>query len=93
MAAIYDPNGELDLDAFAVNLAKVLPAYARPQILRLLTKVDLTGTFKLRKVDLQKEGYDPNQVTDALYYQTPKGRYELLTPTAYEQLKRNEIRF
>ncbi|XP_023173511.2 long-chain fatty acid transport protein 4 [Drosophila hydei] len=93
MAAIYDPQRELDLDVFAANLAKVLPAYARPQILRLLTKVDLTGTFKLRKVDLQKEGYDPNVVHDALYYQTSKGRYELLTPSTYEQLQRNEIRF
>ncbi|ALC38091.1 Fatp [Drosophila busckii] len=93
MAAIYDPNRELDLDDFALNLAKVLPTYARPQIIRLLTKVDLTGTFKLRKVDLQKEGYDPKVVSDALYYQTAKGRYELLTPAAYEQLQRNEIRF
>ncbi|KAH8281967.1 hypothetical protein KR054_004471 [Drosophila jambulina] len=93
MAAIYDPQRELDLDAFAANLAKVLPAYARPQIIRLLTKVDLTGTFKLRKVDLQKEGYDPNSIKDTLYYQTSKGRYELLTPQVYDQVQRNEIRF
>ncbi|XP_017121069.1 long-chain fatty acid transport protein 4 [Drosophila elegans] len=93
MAAIYDPERELDLDTFAGRLAKVLPAYARPQIIRLLTKVDLTGTFKLRKVDLQKEGYDPSLVKDALYYQTSKGRYELLTPQVYDQVQRNEIRF
>ncbi|XP_030383119.1 long-chain fatty acid transport protein 4 [Scaptodrosophila lebanonensis] len=93
MAAIYDPQGELDLDVFATNLAKVLPSYARPQFLRLLTKVDLTGTFKLRKVDLQKEGYDPATIKDAIYYQTSKGRYELLTPEAYAAVQRNEIRF
>ncbi|EDW52460.1 long-chain fatty acid transport protein 4 [Drosophila sechellia] len=93
MAAIYDPERELDLDVFAASLAKVLPAYARPQIIRLLTKVDLTGTFKLRKVDLQKEGYDPNAIKDSLYYQTSKGRYELLTPQVYDQVQRNEIRF
>uniref|UniRef100_A0A6P4FSC0 long-chain-fatty-acid--CoA ligase n=1 Tax=Drosophila rhopaloa TaxID=1041015 RepID=A0A6P4FSC0_DRORH len=93
MAAIYDPDRELDLDTFAGSLAKVLPAYARPQIIRLLTKVDLTGTFKLRKVDLQKEGYDPALIKDSLYYQTSKGRYELLTPQVYDQVQRNEIRF
>ncbi|XP_068151454.1 long-chain fatty acid transport protein 4 [Drosophila tropicalis] len=93
MAAIYDPQREIDLNEFAIKLSKVLPAYAKPQFIRLLTKVDLTGTFKLRKVDLQKEGYDPNAIKDSLYYQTSKGRYELLTPEAYDQIQRNELRF
>ncbi|XP_020716393.1 long-chain fatty acid transport protein 4 isoform X2 [Ceratitis capitata] len=93
MAAIYDPNNEVDLVVFADKLAKVLPAYARPQFLRFLTKIDMTGTFKLRKVDLQKEGFDPTQIKDTLYYQTPKGRYELLTPEIYEKINRHEVRF
>ncbi|XP_037825992.1 long-chain fatty acid transport protein 4-like [Lucilia sericata] len=93
MAAIYDPDGQVDLDKFSQNLAKVLPAYARPQFLRFLTKIDLTGTFKLRKVDLQKEGYDPYKLSDALYYQTPKGKYEPLTKEIYDKICRNEMRF
>ncbi|XP_054744209.1 long-chain fatty acid transport protein 4 isoform X1 [Anastrepha obliqua] len=93
MAAIYDPNHDVDLELFADKLAKVLPAYARPQFLRFLTKIDMTGTFKLRKVDLQKEGFDPNKIKDTIYYQTPKGRYEVLTPEIFEKINRHEVRF
>ncbi|XP_061402933.1 long-chain fatty acid transport protein 4 [Musca vetustissima] len=93
MAAIYDPDRQVDLDKFTENLAKVLPTYARPLFLRFLTKVDLTGTFKLRKVDLQKEGYDPNVISDAMYYQTSKGKYEPLTKEIYDKICNNEMRF
>ncbi|XP_055908772.1 long-chain fatty acid transport protein 4 isoform X2 [Eupeodes corollae] len=93
MAAIYDPERSVDLDTFAEELKKLLPTYARPQFLRFLTKVDLTGTFKLRKVDLQKEGFNPSTIADSLYYQTPKGRYEPLTAEIYEKINKAEIRF
>ncbi|XP_067620529.1 long-chain fatty acid transport protein 4 [Eurosta solidaginis] len=93
MAAIYDPNNEVNLNEFADKLAKVLPTYARPQFLRFLTKIDMTGTFKLRKVDLQKEGFDPKPIKDKLYYQTSKGRYELLTPEIFDKINRHELRF
>lgn len=93
MAAIYDPERSVDLDKFAEELKHLLPTYARPQFLRFLTKVDLTGTFKLRKVDLQKDGFDPNKIADTMYYQTPKGRYEPLTAEIYEKINKAEIRF
>ncbi|XP_017482804.1 PREDICTED: LOW QUALITY PROTEIN: long-chain fatty acid transport protein 4-like [Rhagoletis zephyria] len=93
MAAIYDPEREVDLARFTQDIAKVLPTYARPQFIRFLTKVDLTGTCKLRKVDLQKEGYNPNIIQDALYYQTASGRYEILTSENFEKINRGEIRF
>ncbi|KAL9875698.1 fatty acid transport protein 2 isoform 2-T2 [Glossina fuscipes fuscipes] len=93
MAAIYDPERQLDLDSFTLDLKKVLPVYARPQFLRFLTKIDLTGTFKLRKIDLQKEGYDPNIITDPLYYQTCTGKYEPISKEVYSMICRNELKF
>lgn len=42
MAAIYDPDGTLDLNKLFVDI-KELPSYARPQFIRILTKIDLTG--------------------------------------------------
>uniref|UniRef100_A0A1A9WHX4 long-chain-fatty-acid--CoA ligase n=1 Tax=Glossina brevipalpis TaxID=37001 RepID=A0A1A9WHX4_9MUSC len=93
MAAVYDPERKLDLDSFAVGISKVLPVYARPQFLRFLTKIDLTGTFKLRKIDLQKEGYDPNVINDPLYYQTCTGKYELINKEIYDMICRNEVKF
>lgn len=93
MAAILDAEKSVDLNQLADGLRKLLPSYARPQIVRLLTKVDMTGTFKLKKLDLQKEGFDPNIIEDNLYYLNPKGSYDRLNSQVYEQIKRGEIRF
>ncbi|XP_017488353.1 PREDICTED: long-chain fatty acid transport protein 4-like [Rhagoletis zephyria] len=94
MAAIYDPQRQVNLERFAEDISKVLPSYARPQFIRFLTNVDITGTYKLRKVDLQKEGYNPNIIQDAIYYyQTTSGRYGLLTNDIFEKINRGEVRF
>ena len=47
--------------------AERLPAYAAPVYVRLVRQADVTTTFKLRKVDLQRDGYDPARVSDPLY--------------------------
>uniref|UniRef100_A0A182PQZ8 long-chain-fatty-acid--CoA ligase n=1 Tax=Anopheles epiroticus TaxID=199890 RepID=A0A182PQZ8_9DIPT len=92
MAAILDPERQVDLEQLARTLKDTLPSYARPQFVRLLSKVDMTGTFKLKKLDLQVEGFDPSGIEDSVYYLTSKGQYELLTPEIYEQIKRGEVR-
>lgn len=46
MAAIYDENGTLDIDKLTIDIKEHLPAYARPQFVRILTKIDLTGMCK-----------------------------------------------
>lgn len=53
----------------------------------------LPGTFKLKKKDLQVEGYDPRRINDKLYYLDPKTGYESLTPDAYDQIQSGKIRF
>ncbi|XP_058825807.1 long-chain fatty acid transport protein 4 isoform X2 [Topomyia yanbarensis] len=93
MAAILDPDRQVDLVKLAQTLKESLPSYARPLFVRLLTKVDMTGTFKLKKLDLQKEEFDPNVIVDALYYLSPKGTYEYLNKEVFEQIQRGEIRF
>lgn len=45
MAAIVDPDKSCDLDNFANEMKKALPAYARPVFLRLLPEVHKTSTF------------------------------------------------
>jgi fatty-acyl-CoA synthase len=53
-----------------------LPPYAVPLFVRLSSEADVTSTFKLRKVDLQREGYDPDRVRDPLFVIDEKaGRY------------------
>lgn len=93
MAAILDVDQSIDLDALVTGLKAVLPSYARPQFIRLLSKVDMTGTFKLKKVDLQKEGFDPTKITDSLYYMASNGKFQKLDKAVYEQIINGEMRF
>ncbi|ERE89029.1 long-chain fatty acid transport protein 1 [Cricetulus griseus] len=76
MAAIADPHGQLDPNTMYQELQKVLASYARPIFLRLLPQVDTTGTFKIQKTRLQREGFDPRQTSDRLFFLDMKqGRY------------------
>ena len=60
---------------------------------RLLPQMEITGTFKHRKVDLVKEGFDPKVLGDPLYYRDPeKGGYVPLDPSAFERIEQGEIR-
>jgi solute carrier family 27 fatty acid transporter 1/4 len=43
MAAIYDAHGSLNINQLATDIKEQLPVYARPQFIRILTKIDLTG--------------------------------------------------
>jgi len=44
MAAIYDADGTLDINKLSTDIEEQLPTYARPQFIRILMKIDLTGT-------------------------------------------------
>ncbi|MCY3793252.1 MAG: AMP-binding protein, partial [Gammaproteobacteria bacterium] len=81
MAALtLEPGVEtLDADAFSRYVESELPAYARPVFLRVQPDIDVTGTFKMLKGHLRKEGYDLNQVAEPLYVMKPGS-------TAYERL-------
>jgi fatty-acyl-CoA synthase len=71
MAALV-VNRAFDLAAFRAALVERLPAYARPVFLRLLPALESTGTFKPRKQDLMRSGFDPAQVSDPLYVDVPR---------------------
>lgn len=53
----------------------------------------ISGTFKMRKVDLQKEGYNPAVVKDKLYYLDAKiDKYVPLGNEEYEKIASGAIR-
>jgi solute carrier family 27 (fatty acid transporter), member 1/4 len=93
MVAITDPEGTVNLERLCERLQKALPPYARPLFVRLLKQADLTGTCKLRKVDLQRDGFDPNVVNDPIYYLHLGRSYERLTQEVFENIVQNVIRF
>ncbi|MGH6977184.1 MAG: long-chain-acyl-CoA synthetase, partial [Stellaceae bacterium] len=52
-------GGALDLTALRTHLVSRLPAYARPLFLRIKDRIEITATFKHKKNELAREGYDP----------------------------------
>lgn len=73
MAAIVleDDAATLDLETFSAHVKSQLPSYARPVFLRIQEDIDTTGTFKMVKGQLRREGYDTEAVRDALYVLKP----------------------
>lgn len=61
MAGVVVKEG-IDTEKFLADitsrLTENLASYAIPVFIRLCKEVDRTGTFKLKKTDLQKQGYD-----------------------------------
>jgi fatty-acyl-CoA synthase len=67
-------SADFDLAAFHEDVAARLPPYARPVFLRILSRLEATGTFKPRKQDLMQAGFDPSLVQDPLYFDDPGAR-------------------
>jgi len=85
MAAIVEDVAKFDLDRFLVNLQAELPSYAIPLFLRLVRNLDITGTFKIRKLDLVREGFNPQLVSDPLYFYN-SSKYIKLDSCLYEDI-------
>jgi fatty-acyl-CoA synthase len=61
----------LDLAALRAHLVRRLPAYARPLFLRIKDRIELTTTFKHKKNELARDGYDPTATPDPIYLDDP----------------------
>jgi fatty-acyl-CoA synthase len=66
-ALLLAPGAAFDPVGFWRWVDRLLPRYAAPLFVRILPEMELTGTFKLRKVNLQEEGFDPARVRDPLW--------------------------
>lgn len=92
MAAIAQEGNQLDLDAFLIAVQKALPSYARPVFLRLMPSVDTTGTFKIQKTRLQKEGYKPQNSSEKIYFlNSHAGHYESVTEELYDAINEGKV--
>jgi fatty-acyl-CoA synthase len=61
-------------ERFYDHVDRVLPRYAAPLFVRLLPEMEMTGTFKLRKVTLQEEGFDPGRIAEPLFFRDDEAR-------------------
>jgi fatty-acyl-CoA synthase len=87
MAAIT-PGADFQLENLRDYLARELPGYARPIFIRIQPAIETTGTFKYRKVDLVRDGFDPAKTEQKLYFDDPEqGRYVEITREVYERIQ------
>jgi len=87
-------NGDVDFEHLLELLSARLPAYAVPVFLRVQKEAETTGTFKYRKVDLVREGFNPDECPDPVWFAHPdKRKYVLLTQELYNTVLDGGFRF
>jgi len=67
MASIVAASN-FSVDALYKHINKNLPKFAQPLFVRLQPEMLITGTFKHKKVDLVKEGFNPDDIKDPLFF-------------------------
>ena len=92
MAALVT-TPSFDISKLAAELSTALPAYARPVFVRLLSEIEITGTFKQRKVDLAKAGFDPHEIRDPIFWFDPEtARYKPLSEDVYATIVSGRVK-
>jgi fatty-acyl-CoA synthase len=92
MAAIV-VDDHFDLGEFHSGLARRLPAYACPVFVRICAALDITETFKQKKQELVREGFDPDLVKDPAFFRDPEtGVYRPVDADTYARLLDGVIR-
>ncbi|XP_046930415.1 long-chain fatty acid transport protein 2 isoform X2 [Lynx rufus] len=80
-------NHEFDGKKLFNHVVDYLPSYARPRFLRIQDTIEITGTFKHRKVTLVEEGFNPAVIKDALYFLDDKAEmYVPMTEDIYNAI-------
>jgi fatty-acyl-CoA synthase len=82
-----------DLVGLRIHLEQHLPNYARPLFIRIRDHIDATSTFKQKKSDLARQGFDPDKIDDPLYFNDSKARALVrLDRTLYERIQTGQVR-
>ncbi len=69
---VVESLSDFDLAGFRSHLTDRLPDYARPLFVRFQDHLEMTATFKLRKVDLVADGFDPLRIRDPIFFADPR---------------------
>jgi fatty-acyl-CoA synthase len=92
MAALV-VDERFDLAALRAHLDARLPPYARPLFLRILGEMAVTTTFKHKKSELARAGYDPSLTDDAVYFNDAgRGAFVRLDKTLYQRIQGGRAR-
>ena len=86
---------EFNWNDFSDFVAEKLPKYAQPIFIRIIKKLETTGTFKLKKNDLREEAYHLDKIKgDQIYIKKPgNSSYEILDKSYYDIIMSGEAGF
>ncbi|XP_071482147.1 long-chain fatty acid transport protein 6-like [Diadema antillarum] len=72
MAAIVPHEGmKVNMRDLYAHVTSQLPDYACPKFLRVMAQLEITGTFKHKKTELVKQGFDMHSIDDELFVIDP----------------------
>lgn len=92
MAALVAAD-DFRLERLSPFLADNLPFFARPVFLRFQPQIETTSTFKQRKTELQKQGFNPAAISDPLWTRdATTGEYTPLTPALYQDICEGKVK-
>ena len=74
-------------------MCQALPAYAVPLFVRIVKTQETTGTFKLRKVELKQQGFDPAAIGEPLFVLLDRNKgYEALTAEIHRRILAGKVK-
>ncbi|MBN1655603.1 MAG: long-chain-acyl-CoA synthetase [Deltaproteobacteria bacterium] len=94
MASIVLSNAHgFNPDGFKSHVDAVLPSYARPLFVRLSNRIETTSTLKMKKIALQKQGFDPDAIGEHVYFRHPdRDEYIRMTREIYRDICARRLR-
>ncbi|MGB0907654.1 MAG: long-chain-acyl-CoA synthetase [Maricaulaceae bacterium] len=82
-----------DMAKLKAHVDAALPQYARPVFLRLSKETDTTSTFKFKKTNLVKAGFNPANISEPIFYACPESKqYQPLTPDIFNKIQAGDLR-
>lgn len=96
MASLRLACGEsaFDFKALLQKLKSELPSYALPIFLRISKEVDTTQTFKHKKGELKKNGFDLSKQLNSIYVWLPQAdEYVKMTKAIQEKIEQGVYRY
>jgi fatty-acyl-CoA synthase len=85
-------DDEFSPDSVTERVTADLAAYARPLFLRIRTEVEITATFKHRKLDSVAEGFDPALPDPIWFLDAEAGGYVRLDAELHQRITEGTIR-
>jgi citronellyl-CoA synthetase len=85
---------EFNFKSLFEKLQTDLPRYAIPKFIRFLSELSTTSTFKIRKSDMKKEGFNIQKTKDPIYAYLPESSgFILLTEDIYDKIMKGKYRY